>query len=76
MKSNLHKLIVETDDNGILDKIQAYFITLKSKNIDWWDAITENDKNSIADGIAQLKEGRGIPHDQVQKEIHKIIAKK
>ena len=36
-KNYLHKLIVETDDESILSKVQAYFNTLKGKNIDWRD---------------------------------------
>jgi len=75
LKSNLHKLIVETDDVSILDKIQAYFITLKSKNIDWWDTITESDKQNVNDGMNQLQEGHGINHDQVKKKVQKLFTK-
>ena len=31
IKNQLHKLIVETDDETILTKVQAYFTTLKEK---------------------------------------------
>jgi hypothetical protein len=76
LKNNLHKMIVETDDISILDKIQAYFITLRSKNIDWWDTLNETDKHTIETGINQLHEGHGIPYEQVKKRIHKTLDKK
>jgi hypothetical protein len=35
IKNYLHKLIVETDDESILSKVQDYFTSLKSNNVDW-----------------------------------------
>jgi phage pi2 protein 07 len=46
IKNYLHKLIVETDDETILMKVQEYFTVLKEKNIDWWDMINVP-KNTI-----------------------------
>lgn len=75
IKNNLHKFIVETDDISILDKIQAYFTALKSKNIDWWEMISEYDKKNIESGLNQLAEGNKIPHYQVREKVSKLIGK-
>jgi len=74
IKNYLHKLIVETDDENILSKVQAYFNTLKGKNIDWWDMISKQEKDAINTGLRQLENGEGIPHEEVRKKADKILA--
>jgi hypothetical protein len=75
IKNYLHKLIVETDDENILSKVEAYFITLKSKNLDWWDVISDEDKKSIKEGLQQLKNGEGIPYDEVKSKVDKLLGR-
>ena len=74
IKNELHKLIVETDDFSILSKIQAYFSTLRSKKIDWWDTISSNDKKNIEISEQQIQKGEGIPHDVARKRINKLLS--
>jgi predicted transcriptional regulator len=75
IKNYLHKLIVETDDETILSKVQAYFTTLKSKNIDWWDTISDTEKEAIGIGLRQLENGETIPHDEVIKEVNTLFGR-
>ena len=75
-KNYLHKLIVETDDETILSKVQEYFTTLKSKNIDWWDTISDQEKESINIGLRQFKNGEGIPHAEVKQKVDKLLGRK
>lgn len=45
-------------------------ITLKkSKEVDWWDEISAEEKAAINEGQAQLDQGEGIPHELVMKEV-------
>ncbi|MBD3183541.1 hypothetical protein GF312_14700 [Candidatus Poribacteria bacterium] len=76
IKNYLHKLIVETDDETILSKVQAYFNTLKGKNIDWWDTISDHEKDAINIGLRQLENGEGISHEEVKKKADKILGRK
>ncbi len=76
IKNYLHKLIVETDDESILSKVQAYFNTLKGKNSDWWDMISDQEKEAIYLGLRQLESGEGIPHEEVRKKADKILGRK
>ncbi len=76
IKNQLHKLIVETDDETILTKVQAYFTTLKETNIDWWDTIYDKEKDAINLGLRQLENGEGIPHEEVRKKADKILGRK
>ena len=46
------------------------FISLKkSREADWWDEISEEERLAINEGLAQLDRGEGIAHDQVMKEV-------
>lgn len=73
LKNYLHKLVVETDDEIVLSKVQAYFTKLRSKNTDWWDTISDEDKETIHIGLRQLEKGQGIPHDQVRQKVNKLL---
>ncbi len=76
IKNYLHKLIAETDDKDILSKVQAYFTTLRSNNIDWWEAISNKEKEAIKIGLQQLEKGEGKPHEEVKQKVNKLLGKK
>jgi predicted transcriptional regulator len=56
--------------------VQAYFNTLKGKNIDWWDTISDQEKDAINLGLKQLENGEGIPHEEVRKKADNILGRK
>ncbi|MCK9452031.1 MAG: hypothetical protein M0Q90_10100 [Bacteroidales bacterium] len=76
IKNYLHKLIVETDDENILSKVQAYFTTLKGKDVDWWDMISGQEKKAIDLGLQQLENGEGIAHEEVKRKADKLLGRK
>ena len=76
IKNHLHKLIVETDDESILSKVQVYFTTLKSKNVDWWNTISDHEKEAIKIGLQQLENREGIPHEEVKRKVDKLLGRK
>jgi predicted transcriptional regulator len=76
IKESLHKFITETNDESILKKVQAYFTTLKSKHIDWWDTISEQEKEAINIGLQQFDNGEGIPHEEVKRKVDKLLGRK
>lgn len=73
IKSNLHRLVVETDDINILNKIETFFLQLKTKNIDWWDILSVHEKKSIEKGIKQLDNGEGIPYNIVREKVENLL---
>jgi hypothetical protein len=75
IKNELHRLIVETDDIIILNRVQAYFSTLKDKQVDWWDSLSENEIASIERGVQQLDSGQGIPYDQVKEKANRLLGR-
>ncbi len=76
IKDDLHKLILETEDEGILSKVHAYFTTLKSKKIDWWEQTSVEEKKAIYLSQQQLKNGKGISHSEVKQKVDKLLGRK
>ncbi len=75
IKNYLHQLVVETNDVNILTQIADVFKQLKSKNVDWYDELTEQQKADIKTSQKQLADGQGIPHSEVQKEVDKLLGR-
>lgn len=75
LKNNLHKLIVETDDESVLSKVQAFFDTLRNSQNDWWDTLSEPEIEYINKGLAQLDNGERIPNDEVKRKVDKLLSK-
>lgn len=77
LKFQLHQLIDKTNDSTLLDKAYTALSKLftKQQTTDWWDNITAEEKALINKGRQQLKNGEGIPHAEVRKEINKLLGK-
>ena len=52
---------------SVPEKVEAVF--KKEKSTDWWDEISEAEKEEIEKSIAEADNGELIPHEQVMKEV-------
>lgn len=43
-------------------------ILKKEQESDWWDEISNAERQSVEKGIAEADEGKLIPHEKVMKE--------
>ncbi len=75
IKLQLIRLIDNTEDASLLNKAYATLSKLLGKKEDWWDEISDEEKAVINKGREQLRNGEGIPHAEVRKEINKILGK-
>jgi hypothetical protein len=64
-KLELVQLILNTEKPSILKKVEDVF----KKKADWWDEISEDERRSIEQGLAEADRGELIPHEQVMKEL-------
>ncbi|MEY4903191.1 MAG: hypothetical protein RLZZ292_1006 [Bacteroidota bacterium] len=64
VKNNLHRLVVETEDDTILLQVEDFFTTLRQEK-DWWHTISDKEKELIRLGKQQLEAGLGKPHQEV-----------
>lgn len=75
LKSNLHRLVVETDDKDILSKVEVFFQAL-IQGQNWWDVISDEERRMIELGKWQIDNGQGISHDQVRAQVGKLLERK
>jgi predicted RNA-binding protein with EMAP domain len=68
LKQELHNLINLTDDLDVLTKLKEIFPQETNKK-DWWDELSEQQKENIKIGIDQLDRGEGIPHEVVMTKM-------
>ena len=74
LKTDLIQLIMETDNPTMLEKLIHYFRDLRKKE-DWWDDLSDKEKNFIQKSADQIDEGKVIPNDVVRKEIKQLLQK-
>ncbi|MEQ9285297.1 MAG: hypothetical protein RIG77_00225 [Cyclobacteriaceae bacterium] len=69
-KLQLIEWIAGLHDTSILKE----FITLKrSKEVDWWDEITEEERLEIQEGLTQADKGKVISHEQAMAKYQKWL---
>lgn len=64
-KLNLINWISSIQEDNILEKVEK----IQQEKNDWWDVISDNDKNDINEGIEQLDRGEYLTHSQVRAKI-------
>ncbi len=71
LKSYLHELIDDIEDNHVLNAIYLLLAKLQSKveEKDFWDELPEHVKTGIEEGLSQSERGEGITHDEMMKQI-------
>lgn len=76
LKIDLHRMVDETNDPLILKEIAALFAALREEGGDWWDLISEEEKEKIELGRTQAATGQTVPHEVVRAKAQRIIGKK
>lgn len=67
LKYSLFKAIDSINDGKTLKAIYS-FVT-KKNDVDFWDELSDEQKEAVEESIAELDRGEGIPHEQVMREI-------
>ncbi|MFN0216713.1 MAG: hypothetical protein ACKVT2_20845 [Saprospiraceae bacterium] len=76
LKNDLHRMVDDTNDPLILKEIAALFAALREEGGDWWDLISDEEKEKIELGRAQAAAGQTVPHEVVRAKAQRIIGKK
>ena len=64
-KIELTQLLLQTEDVTIIKKVKAIF---KKEQKDWWDELTEEQKESINEGLKDADEGRVVPFESFMQK--------
>ncbi len=74
LKNDLIKVIVNTDDVSFLRQIRDFF-KKHQVTTDWWDEISDYEKEMIEIGAKEIEEGKVVRHEEVRAEINKMLRK-
>lgn len=67
IKKELHQLIDNCDNELILEEAKALLETEKAD--DWWDEMTEEDKNLVKESEVQYGKGNYISHQELMQRF-------
>lgn len=72
-KQNLIDWISSLEDEEVIETIKDFKESYFSKK-DWWNEISEEEKNSIDRGLKDAEEGRLISYEQFKNKYKKWIS--
>jgi hypothetical protein len=65
-KLELVKMILGIENPGLINRLKKY---LEKETVDFWDELSESEKEEIKLGISQLNEGNRIAFDDFLKKV-------
>ena len=71
-KLELAKLILSTNDRGIIDQVRSLF---KGTDENWWNELPAHVRKGINESIEQANRGEFISFDDVKKEMDSLFKK-
>ncbi|MEO7871011.1 MAG: hypothetical protein ABIT08_00330 [Bacteroidia bacterium] len=71
-KLKLIEWLVALQDKTIIEKLK-YLKENISDSADWWDTISEAEKESIDRGLKDVENGRTTPHSEIRKKYEKWL---
>ncbi len=66
-KLEIVQLILNTEMQDVLKKVED--VLKKGQAADWWDEISEEEKQAIEKGLAEAERGELISHENVMREV-------
>jgi len=70
-KQRIVQWVLGLSEPKLLERLK--YLMASQSEVDWWDEITDAEKMAINEGLAQIKAGKGIPHDEVKKGYAKWL---
>ncbi|MCG2779961.1 MAG: hypothetical protein L6264_03360 [Weeksellaceae bacterium] len=68
-KLELIQWLSTVEDLSVINKI----FEIKKEKSDWWDELSEAEKESIEKGLKDLDEGKTVSHSEVKKLYEKWL---
>ncbi|MCW3106466.1 MAG: hypothetical protein JWQ09_972, partial [Segetibacter sp.] len=67
VKDELHQLIDKCDNEVLLSEVKE--ILLSNSLNDWWDELTEEDKNLLKESEQQYNQGKFVSNNELMKQF-------
>lgn len=68
IKEQLHQLVDQCENGELLEEARSLLETGNNEK-DWWDDLTETDKNLLMESEAQYNKGDFINHEELMKRF-------
>ena len=65
-KIKIIKMILETNNPNILKSVKSIF--KKSTKVDFWDTISQEQKDDILQGIDEIENGEVVDYEDIMKK--------
>jgi predicted transcriptional regulator len=75
VKNDLLRLLFETDDVGLLEKVRAYFKSLKNEEMLSEEELEAQEAMLAKIGLEQIKNGQVMSHEEARKKINERLRK-
>lgn len=77
LKKEITEKVNQINDAGILENLDLILneLVANSRGKDFWDDLTEEEKKNIEISLQQIKQGKTIPHEQVQAQARQWLKK-
>jgi len=72
IKNDLLRLLVETNDPMLLEKVRLYFKNLKHETLTKEEIIAQEER-MINIGVDQIEEGKIMSHEEARKKINEHL---
>lgn len=72
-KIDIIQWIAGLDDKSTLKQLKKIKELSTAKKQDWWDTITQQERQSIERGLEDSKKGRVTQHSEVRKKYEKWL---
>jgi len=67
IKQELLELVKNCNDESILEEAKA--LLQDDQKGDWWDDLTEEDKNLVLESEARYEKGEFISHEELMRQV-------
>ena len=69
IKYSLHSLIETISDSKTLKVVYSLLSKKSTKEVDFWDELSDAEKAGIERGLKDIKEGRVVSYETVMKKV-------
>jgi predicted transcriptional regulator len=73
IRADLHNMIDKISDRKVLTAVKTLLSGKADRESDWWDTISEEEREEIEQGLREADKGEVTPHEEVIKKHKKWL---
>jgi predicted transcriptional regulator len=73
LRADLHNMIDKITDSNVLNAVKTLLSGRTVSQSDWWDTISDEEREEIEQGLAEADRGEVIPHEEVMAKYKKWL---